>query len=72
MNSRNIDVKKFSGEPCSKLSCVDVNENQSDLVSIKGKQGDIFNEILTWAERRGDRTIARQDLDQLEVAMPRI
>ena len=70
VNSRNIGVKKFSGEPGCKVSCMNVNENQRDLVSIKGKHGDIWNEILTWAERRSDKTRTRKYLDQSEVAMP--
>lgn len=57
VNSRNIEVKKFSGETGSNMSYMEFNENQRELVGIKGTHGLIFNKILIWVGRRGDKTI---------------
>ena len=43
---------------------MELNENQRELVSNKGKQSDTLNKILIWAEPRGDRPITGAELKQ--------
>ena len=66
VNSRNFDVKMFSGESGSKLSYMEFNDNQRELASIKGKHGEILNNVLTWAEKKGDQPIIDNELKKLE------
>ena len=56
VNSRNIEMKRFTGGSNSKMSYLEFNDSQRELVGIKGKDGDVLNSILTWAEQqRGKR-----------------
>ena len=57
VNSRNIEMKKFTGESNFKLSYLEFNESQREFVGIIGRDGDVLNHTLTWAEQRGDRQI---------------
>ena len=52
VNPRNIEMKRFTGEPNSKMSYLEFNDSQRELTGIKGKEGDILNSILTWAEQK--------------------
>ena len=65
-------MKKFSGESSSKISYMELNDNQRELVSIKGKHGDTLNHILTWAEQRGDKQVTDRDLGRMENLIPKI
>ena len=72
VNSRNIEIKKFTGEMNSKLSYLEFNDSQRELVAIKGADGDTFNKILTWAEKQGDKAITQDRLQKLETYVPKI
>lgn len=41
-------------------------ESQGEFISIKGKDGDVLNTILTWAENEGDCEVTTRHLEQLE------
>ena len=72
VNSRNIEMKKFSGEHNCKMIYLEFNDSQRELVGIKGKHGANLNKILTWAEQQGDTKITDTELEEMEVAVPKI
>ena len=72
VNSRNIEMKKFSGEHNSKMTYLEFNDSQRELVGIKGRHGIVLNKILTWAEQQGDAIITDIALEKLEAAVPKI
>ena len=55
-----------------KMSYVELNENQRELVHIKGRHGDVLNKVLTWAEKRNDMPITDNELMELERSIPKI
>ena len=65
-------MKKFTGESNSKMSYLEFNDSQRELVGIKGRDGDILNNILTWAEQKGDKKIEDSMLAKLEKYMPKV
>lgn len=71
VNSRNIEMKRFSGESGSKLTYLEFNESLREFISIKGRDGDVLNRILTWAENQADSTITDRQLEQLERKCPK-
>ena len=72
VNSRNIEMKKFSGESGSKLTYLEFNENLKEFISIKGRDGDVLNRILTWAENQGEDAVSIRELEQFEKKVPKI
>ena len=72
VNSRNIDMKKFTGDSNCKLTYMEFNENQREVVNIKGTQGEVLKHILTWVEERGDKPITNIELAKLERLVPKI
>ena len=59
-------MKKFTGETNSKLSYLEFNDSQRELVAIEGVDGERLNMIFTWAEKQGDKTITDRHLEKLE------
>ena len=72
VNSRNIEMKKFTGEQSCKLTYLEFNDSQRELVGINGRHGIILNKLLTWAEEQGDNTITNTLLEKFETAVPKI
>lgn len=72
VNSRNIEMKKFTGEQSCKLTYLEFNDSQREPVGIKGRHGIILNKLLTWAEEQGDNTIIDTLLEKCETAVPKI
>lgn len=72
VNSRNIEIKKFIGDSTSKMTYLEFNESQRELIGIKGKDGLVLNRILTWAEQRGEDNISNLLLKQFETKVPKI
>ena len=72
VKSRNIEMKRFTGESNSKMFYLEFNDSQRELIGIKGKDGDVLNSILIWAEEKGDRQIDDRMLKKLEDHVPKV
>ena len=72
VNSRNMELKRFSGESGSKMTYLEFNESQRELISIKGKDGEVRDTILILAENKGDSQVTTRHLEQLQKMVPKI
>ena len=52
--------------PENRVAYLELNDNQRELVGIKWRNGNILNNILTWAEQRGDETITDKQLEKMD------
>ena len=59
-------MKKFTGETHSKLSYLEFNDGQRELVAIKGIDGDKFNKIFKLVEKQVDKPITDYKRENLE------